>query len=635
MGKRRTAEEKLTEVLNRLPHAKRRCVDVETSGLDWKTNFICGYVVTFSPRPQDSFYIPVRHRDGGNLGGKPGPRTATGWDGKLHPGEAELLRLLDESGTVMFGHNIQFDLKFLWKTSRGKMRFRPRIEDTMIAAPLLNEWQGKFTLEFCAENAGVQAKKSKEIIDHIMKQFPEAVNPKDAMGHYWRLRGDDPMAVEYAEGDGTSTWQLLDAQYPMLKSQELMKVWDIESRLIPVLARMSCKGIRIDEERLDQLSAYVDGKIEHLMNAFPSGFNARSPPDVRNWMEQHGRVDWPMTKPSKRFPEGTPSMIEEWLATHPEGRDIIAVRKFETLKSSFIQPMKTEHLFKGRVHTNYNQLKSDNYGTITGRLSSSNPNLQQVPKHNQEIGRLFRAIFIPDDGYIWASADYSQMEPRLLAYYSRCRVLLDGYWADPPIDAHTSASMGACGSRWDAMSKEERKKYRDDVGKRFNQTIISGGGKAAIVRKYGVDPREVDHIWNSYFSAMPEIRQLQKQSTSVMFNRGYVRSLLGRRARLIDRDRAYTAINRLLQCGNADVIKLKMAEIDEYLENIGRPIDVLNNIHDDLAFQFPEEYRQIYYDCIGIMTDFGDDAVIPLDVPITVDTGEGPNWAIATYGEEE
>jgi DNA polymerase-1 len=628
----RTAEDKLTEVLNRLPHERRRCVDVETSGLDWKIHHICGYVVTFSPRPQDTYYLPVRHKDGGNIGGQPGPRSKTGWDGKLLPWEPKLLALLDEPETEMFGHNIQFDLRFMWKTSKGKMRFRPRIRDTMIAAPLLNEWQGKFTLEFCADKAGVQAKKSKEIIDHIMATVPGAVL-NDAMGYYWQLRGDDQVAVDYAEGDGTSTWQLLDKQLVDLQAQDLDLVWDVESRLIPILARMSCKGIRIDEERLDQLSAHTDSEIERLMGAFPSGFNPKSSDDVRGWMEQHGCTDWPMTKPSKRFPRGNPSMAEDWLKTHAAGKEVLAARKFLTLKSFFVEPMKTEHLFKGRVHTTFNQLKSDDYGTVTGRLSSSNPNLQQVPKRNEELGRLFRAIFIPDEGRTWASVDYSQCEPRLLAFYSRCRVLLDGYWSDPPVDAHTSASKGACGARWETMTDAERKKYRDTIGKPLNQTLIAGGGKPALVRKYGVDPNEVDRVYAEYFRAMPEIRRLQKKSASVMFNRGYVLSLLRRRARLYDPTKSYTAINRLLQCGNADIIKLKMVEIGEYLESIGNPIDLLNNIHDDLAYQFPEEFRDVYYNCIGIMTDFGDDAVIPLDVPILVDAGEGPNWAIATYGE--
>lgn len=629
------ADEKLQTVLNRLPREKVRCVDVETSGLNYLVNHIVGYVFTFSPNPKDSYYIPFRHKEGGNVGGQRGPQDKEGWDGKLHPAEKKLIGLIDVPDTLMFGHNIAFDLKFLSRS--GMTAIRPRIEDSMINAPLLNEYEHSYKLEHLADKAKVAAKKSARMNEYLCAKFPEAAaRPKAAMGHYWRLAGDDAMAVEYAEGDGTSTWQLRDWQMPQINNQGLNLVHDIESRLIPVLARMSIKGIKIDEDRLDWLQNYVGESIEALMGRFPSGFNVRSPVDVLKWMEKHGHTDWPMTPPSKTRPQGSPSMRQDWLENSEAGRQIVAVRKLETMKSTFIDPMAEGHLFKGRVHTSYNQLRSDEYGTITGRLSCSDPNLQAVPKHDETMGRLFRSIFIPDEGRIWGSRDYSQMEPRLLAFYAQCKLLLDGYNAHPPVDAHTAASMGACGKRWDTMTPAQRKAYRDDRGKRINQTIITGGGKKVLVSKYKVPADEVDEVWDNYHKAMPEIGKLQKRAASQMRREGFVFSLLRRRARLQDSDKDYVAVNRLLQVGNADCIKLKMVQIDDYLAAHGRPIDMINTVHDSLDFQFPEKERHHYAECVSIMENFGPGQVIYIPgLPITTDGDEGSSWSTATYGPEK
>lgn len=872
-------------MLNRLKTSKLHAFDTETSGLDWKRSHIVGYVLTFGPAPQDSYYVPFRHLGNANVGGHAGPLMATNWDGSLWPGEKELVTAIDRQGTTMVGHHLNFDLKFL---RRVGFQFNPRCEDTMINAPLLNEHQGRFSLEFCANVEGVQAKKSGAMIAHLCAKFPEAAkDPKKAMGQFWRLAGDDPVAVEYAEGDGTTTLQLRAKQMPKLDKEELLRVWDVECRLIPMLARMSCRGIRINQEKLTALQKYIKQQIGdgsdafpgELMQAFGRDFNVRSSVDVKWWMEQHGQTDWPTTAASKRFPHGQPSFTQGWLEESEAGRQIVKVRKLATLRDTFVLPLQTTHLFNGRVHTNYNQLRGDEgFGTGPGRLSSNDPNLQAVPKHDEEIGYIYRELFEPDDGMTWGSPDYNQClaagtkvmvpsgtrniedmkagdlvysydnrrnlvlrrvtwagqtglrsvcrvkwitngrtkghlditadhkirlldgtyktvselaeaatkgyrsrypyfirvlalrrgvintygdkrnwlwmtgtarvkesrfvfeqvngwspeevhhiddnslndvpsnlegltgiehrkrhlpygmsrldalqrkersliatralqrkflvnnhcithivpligeqpvyditvedthnfianeicvhncEPRLLAFYSRCRVLMQGYLSAPPIDAHTSVSAAA-NRNWPNMTDKERKEYRNNFGKRINQTIITGGGKNVLVRKYKIPADEVDQVWNDYFRAMPEIRAIQKRMSLRMRQRGYILTLLGRRCRLNDPDKDYVALNRALQGGNADILKLKLVECDEYLRSEGYPIDILNNCHDAVDFQFHPDQRKHYERCLDIMQDFtSDGAVIKLDIPIPVDGGEGPNWAVATYGAKK
>lgn len=611
----------LETVIKRLDASREICYDAETSGLDWKRNHTVGHVITFGPHPDDSHYLPFRHAAGGNLFGLIGPQTKDGWfdvtgcRGGIHPAERKLIKALSQV-PLIFGHNLAFDLKFLSQLPFD-MR-RPRFEDTMINAPLLDEWQGKYSLAYCANLAGVEAKKVEIIRDHIRSLFSEATD-KDYMGHYWRLAGNDPIAVDYAAGDGTTTWQLRDWQMPQISEQGLQRVHDVESRLIPVLARMSIRGIRVDEDRLTWLQVDLNRQIDELLSSFPPDFNARSSDDVRKWCTDHGATDWPMTQ-HKTNPK--PSFPEQWLETNEPGRQIVAVRRLTTLRDSFVMPMIETHLFNGRVHTEFNQLRSDDYGTVTGRLSSSNPNLQQVPKRNKMLGRLFRSIFIPDKGMVLGSADYRQCEPVLLAYYSRCKALIDGFMAVPPVDPHQAVANATGRDR--------------DTGKRCNQLIITGGGPKAMSRKFGIPLGDCERIFADYFRAMPEVKTLQKRAARKFRERGYLLSLLERRARLHDRDKDYTGMNRLLQCGNADIIKSAMVQIDDYLESEGRPeVYALLNIHDDLLHEFSEDARKHYRECLRIMADFGPGAPIELDLPLGVDPGEGNNWAISTYGPEK
>lgn len=632
------AAQTLEIVLKRLKVSKVRCVDVETSGLDWKKNHIVGYVVSFSGDPRDSYYVPFRHLGNANVGRREGPKGEHGWDNGLGPGESELIKELDRPGTTTFGHNLAFDLKFI-RRAGVLFNFRARCEDTMINACLIDELQGRFNLEACANVMGVQAKKSAQIIDYLCSKFPEAAKaPKQAMSQYWRLAGDDPMAVEYAVGDGTTTWQLRDKQMLEIEKQELMRVWDIESRLIPVLARMSTRGIKIDEQRLSKLATFIKQQVGdgsdafpgELMKDFPKDFNVRSSTDVKWWMEQAGQTDWPRTAPSKTFPQGQPSFKEDWLKKSEAGQKIVKVRKLETLGSTFVNPLRTTHMWHGRVHTNYNQLRTDEYGTITGRLSCDSPNLQATPMHDAEISNQYLSTFVADDGMTWGHADMSQIEPRLLTYYSRCKVLMAGYKSDPPIDAHTAVAQAA-NKDWGKMNDAERKYYRNAVAKRINQLVITGGGKKTMAEKYGMSEEDADRFWSEYHRAMPEVKAIQRKMEIRFKQRGYILTLLGRKCRLQDPNRSYVALNRALQGSNADLIKLKMVECDDYLASVGRPVDILNTVHDAIDFQFPEEGRVHYEKCLEIMNDCGPGAAIELDVPTVVDHGEGPSWAAAAH----
>lgn len=613
--------EKIEEALRRLREAKEVCYDAETSGLDWRNDHICGHVLSFGPRPDDSYYLPVRHASGGNISGCNVPAERGNWDGGIHPIEHEIVKELDRQDITVIGHNLAFDLKFLYRI--GLTKFDAKFDDTIINAVLCNEWHESVSLDHLTKVYRVEHKKV-SILEHIAQMVPEARGnvAKSNMQWFYKLRGDDREAIAYAAGDGTSTWQLRHVLRSEMEKQNLSLVHGVECRVIPVLARMVTRGVKIDEEQIHRVKQEIARRKEVARSKLPADFNPRSSSQVRKLMEDNNFTDWPLT------PKGSPSFPESWLETNPIGQDIVAIRKLENLENSFINPMLETHLWRGRVHPEYNQLRGDEYGTVTGRLSSSNPNLQQVSKRNKELGWLHRSIFVPDDGMLWGSADYEQMEPKLLAYYTRCKVLMDGFNANPPVDAHMAVTR-ACNPDWQTLTPEELK-MRRETGKRINQTLITGGGKGVLVSKYGVDPNEVDGVWNEYFKAMPEIKTFQRTAAQRMASRGYVISLLGRHARMNGKD--YVALNRLLQCGNADCLKLKMVEIDDYFRSEGDRVNLLNNVHDSFDFQFRPEDRKIYDEALKIMTSFGPDDVIQLDVPITADHKIGNNWAEATWG---
>jgi DNA polymerase-1 len=579
----------IDDVSNKLSRANTVVIDVETNGLDWRNNHIVGYVFTFGSNPDDSHYLPVRHESGPNLDA-----------GRVR---SMILSHMDRPRHWV-GHNLAFDLGFLHAEG---ITLNGTFEDTMINAALLDEFRRSFSLENCADEAGVQSKKATEIKQHIEAYFDDDFG-RNYMGQYWRLPADDEVAIAYAVGDGTTTWQLWVEQTRQIEEQNLGNVHSVECRVIPVLNRMTMRGIRIDVDRVHRLRVVMQESLDKAQQSLGEEINVNSPAQIHKLHERHGESGWPLT------PTGKPSFPEEYLRTTEIGRKVITVRKAKRMLEAFIDPMIDRHMYKGRVHASFNQLRGDEFGTVTGRLSSSNPNLQQVPKRDEEAGVLFRSIFLPDDGMIWGSADYSQCEPRLLAHYSGCKVLVDGYTQQPSVDAHTAVANAANIDR--------------QSGKRLNQALLTGAGAKKAASMLGKPMDEAMEIVNQYFKSMPEIKILQAEASSVLRKRGYVMSILGRRSRLEAPGFEYKAVNRLLQCSNADMIKLSMVRIDEMCRSLG-DIDMLNNVHDSLDFQYTPDREKAYREALEIMCDFPQ-----IRVPIEIEEDSGPDWAWASYGEK-
>lgn len=593
--------------------------DTEGSGLDWKRNQACGYVITTG---DFNSYIPVRHGGGGNLNDPNcSPLREADQRTPTHQFEMALAKAFEERRQRKFltiGHNLKFDMHF--SANEGIILGR-ECEDTGLNAAMLDEYARSYSLDSCAKAAGVTAKLGQQLYDHLASLFG-CKNDKTSMANFWRTSGQDPIAIDYAMGDGVSTLELREWQIKQIAAEDMKFIHRVESRLVYTVFRMERRGIKVSIDRIAAVEEEIKKRLDAAYGKLPKGFNSRAPSQVKKYLEDAGRTDWPMTEPSTRFPEGQPSFPEKWLKKFPEGKAIIDVRKLTNLGNSFITPLKERHIFNGRVHSEFNQLKSDEYGTISGRFSSSNPNMQQVPKRDKELGRLFRSIFVPDEGMEFYEADYSQCEPRLFAHYSKESALLDGYNRNPPVDMHDVVAHN--------FNCE-----RDPTAKRMNMGILTGMQVDSFAGHMGWSRMEAQEKFNEWFDLFPGIKAFQDQVKGVFKSSGYVRSILKRRARLDHPRFAYRGVSRVIQMSNADVLKERGLACDEYLEELGDQTHMLLNCHDAYAWQAPlgaEGERQS-----AKLVELCCDVQGPpysLRVPFIMDVGHGPDWGTATYGSK-
>lgn len=613
--------DRVERVLRAVKEAPLISYDTETSGVDWQKNSVVGYVIGVH---EFCDYIPIRHGGGGNLIDSTGEtRPLNAVDMKVdrpHPFELELAKAFDirkASGPKLktVGHNLKFDCHM---SANHGIYLGRHLGDTQHRAALLNEFSyGGYSLEASALDAGVTPKKNDRIYQVLAEKFGGAADKKQ-MANFWRMDGNNPDVVDYASGDGITTIELWLAQQEKITLEELDVVDQLENDLIWTVFKMERRGMKVDTDRLEEIHQYVREEIARAKAALPSGYNAASNPQTRKIMEEAGHTDWPLT------PSGNPSFPEKWLKTNPLGKLIVARRKMETLESRYIKPIKEHHLFNGRVHATLHQLKGDEFGTISGRFACSDPNLQAVHKRDKELGRLFRSAYVADSGYFFYEGDYSQCEPRLFAHYSDDENLVRGYNAVPFVDAHQVVA--------DLLQVE-----RDPTAKRMNMGIFTGMYPKTFAGHMGWDLERATAAWNKWMDTFPGIREFQNGAKATIQARGYIKTLLGRRCRLKDRHEAYKATSRIIQGGNADILKYKLLEADWFCESVGEDkIHLLMTIHDSFDWQAVEgsEGDMLSEEMVAMLSNV-QCPPFDLTVPFVVDWKKGKNWAIATYGEKK
>lgn len=620
------AEEALKEAAN----SKIIFYDTETSGLDFRVNHAVGYVIKGVGRDR-SFYIPVRHAGGGNLPGCHIPQTADGWRGDLHWFEIELAKIAKDPNKRWVGHYLLFDMEI---SSKHGIELYGDLECTQANGALVNENLYSYSLEALAQYEEVTAKKGDALYEYLHETF-QTPEGRKSMEFFWKSDASRPEVWEYAAGDDITTEEVWASQQKTLDEEELRRVWGVECRLIRTLYRMKKRGVRIDPLELERVHEDFGNKAKQISKAFPEGFKSNAPLHLRDYLADVIDEKWPRNGPTRaeikkamaegRRPLGALKFDEKTLLMTPKGRDIVDARKLEHAQSSFTAPMMKRHMWKGRVHTIYNQMNRGDFGTISGRLSSSNPNLQQVPKRNKLIGPAYRRIFLPEEGHYWDTNDYKQQEYVVFTDYCRDPNLVAGYSSEPPIDIHQSVA--------DMLSVE-----RDPTAKRMNLGMLYGMGVKKLAFSLGVSLQQAQEWMDEYHRRFPSVKGTYnepgflRKAEARAKDRGFVRTYLGRRRRF-DRDTAYKAGNGIIQGSSADVTKLKMVEVDEYFASEGDEAYLMLQVHDSLDNSIPIGKEYLADEARRIMTSFGKNDLIQIGIPMRVDAGRGPNWSVATYGE--
>lgn len=594
--------EKADRFLRMLSHDVELGYDVETSGLKWQKCFTCGYSLSDGA---DAVYVPVRHEGGNNID-------------RPEEFEAEVNRIIQSRTKPLILWNAKFDMHF---SENHGIFLGKNIIDGMVNACLLDENRRSFALGNVAKGYDIEQKKETDLYAHIGRTFN--IKPdRSSMSHFYRLSGNDRLAHEYAAADTLVTYQLWKKQERDIYAEQLDTVFHLERELTYVLQKMERRGIGVDPDEKESVKAEIEDMYLSAYAKIPlredfTALNINSGRDLKEYFEMCDITDWPMTAPTERFPEGQASFKSSYLATHQEGLDILNARKLGHLKSSFLDTI-DDHIYNNRIHTTFNQARGETHGTRGGRLSSSNPNKQQVPKRDKTLGRIYRRMFKARSGYVFCELDYSQAEPRLYAHYSDEPALIQGYNSTPAVDMHSVAA---------SYMNIDR-----NTAKSLNLGMMYTMGARKLAAQLGISYEQALAIYKRWHRTFMRVSEFTKRAEAVAEQRGYVRTILGRRRRFPDSRFCYRAANAIVQGSSADIMKWKLVELDRYLRdnNLEEECKMLLTIHDSVVIEIKEDRQDILKEIVAIMENCSKPP-FKLKVPMKVDYHAGKDWSQASY----
>ena len=550
-----------------------------------------------------SGYFPFDHEGGGNLE------------------KSKVIQWLTDicqSKSIKVFHNAMYDV--CWIRSMG-IKINGKIVDTMIAASLVNENRFRFDLNSLGWDYCGQGKNESEL-NEAAKEW--GVDPKADM---WKLPA---MYVgNYAERDAELTLNLWKVMQKELTDQDLGSIFELETDLFPCLVDMKFLGVRVDVSKAHELKRQLTLQEEMLLHKIKEETGL----DTQIWAARSiAKVFEKLNLPFERTEKtNAPSFTKNFLSTHkhPLVKMIAEAREVNKAHTTFIDTI-IKHEYKGRIHADINQIRSDTGGTVTGRFSYSNPNLQQIPARNKDLGPLIRSLFIPESGCEWGCFDYSQQEPRLVVHYASLDQdtsvfgVKDSY-EDGDADFHTIVAKMADIPRTQA--------------KTINLGLFYGMGKAKLQAELGVSKEKANELFTIYHERVPFVKTLMNSVSNRAQQRGQIRTLLGRLCRFhlwepntfgmhkalpfdqavqehgpgIKRAYTYKALNKLIQGSAADMTKKSMLEL--YKEGIVAHIQIHDEL--DISVKDDKQAKRI----VEIM-----ESAVDLEIPNKVDYEKGKNW---------
>jgi len=599
-----------------LSNAKEIAIDLETCdpnmesmGPGWprRDGYVVGYAVAVEGW---AGYFPVAHGGGGNLD----KRRVERWIMDV---------LASPADKIM--HNAAYDCG--WLKASG-FTINGRIIDTMIAAPLLDENRFSYALNSLGFDY-LKETKSEAGLRQAAGDF--GVHPKKEL---WKLPA---MYVgNYAEQDAALTLKLWQYFKVKLRQDDVESIFDLETRLLPVLLGITERGIRFDRNKCEQTIDALIKREKELHSQIKTlsgiGVDIWAAASIAKAFDKLGVV-YPKTDTG--LPSFTKSFLDE--CPHQIGKMIIEARETNKTHSTFLQPYLNFSAKDGRIHPHVNQLRNDEGGTVSGRLSMNNPNLQQVPARHEIIGPMVRSLFLPEEGQIWASNDFSSQEPRLLVHYASlldlpgAEIMVDAYKANPDTDFHQMVAD---------MAGIRRK-----AAKTIGLGLMYGMGVTKLSNQLDLTHDEAKELIQTFHTKVPFL----KGTVNAVMRRiehpasgGAIRTLLGRKCRFplwepmewgsnkalpyeqavveygsrIKRSGTYKGLNRLIQGSAADQTKMAMVALHEAGETL------LLQVHDEIVLSVAdrgqaERAAEIMANCVR------------MEIPNRVDVEIGPNWGEA------
>ncbi|HBH07273.1 MAG TPA: DNA polymerase I [Flavobacteriales bacterium] len=583
--------EKLDRLIADLSKLPAFCFDTETSALDYDQAELIG--IAFSYKKGEGYYVPCF----------PGQDTEI----KIR----KLKPLFENPGIEKVAHNLKFDLRILNKY--GVEEIAPSF-DTMIAHYLIEPDNNRRSMDLLSET----------VLNYKPKPITELIGPK---GKNQKSMTEVPIEElkEYAAEDSDITFQLRDVFKKEMADKKVFGVFtDIEMPLVPVLMRMEKEGIKLDKEKLSELSSSLADDIikfeKEIYELAGSTFNIGSPKQVGEVLFEVLKIhDKPKKTKSGQYATNE-EVLKQLESRHPIVPAILSFRELQKLKNTYVDSLPTMiNPNTGRIHTTFNQVVA-----ATGRLSSDKPNLQNIPIRTEK-GRAIRKAFVPrDENHILIAADYSQIELRIIASISGDKGMIEAFNAGQ--DIHASTASKVFGVPLSDVTREQR-----SSAKTVNFGIIYGISAFGLSQRVGISRTEAKDIIDNYFEQFPGIKDYMDKTIAFAREHGYVQTITGRRRYLRDINsrnapvRGFAernAINSPIQGSAADMIKLAMIKVDNFLHDNDLKTKMILQVHDELLFDAPlNEAKSVLPEIKKIMS-----AALQWDVPISVDAQLGNNW---------
>ncbi|MCK5557651.1 MAG: DNA polymerase I [Candidatus Hydrogenedentes bacterium] len=561
--------------------------------------------ISVSLRACTGFYVPTGHRE----------EALQDTDGKRYgqvPREefiSIVKPLLEDESVKKTGQNIKYDMVVL---ARHGITLRGADFDTMIASYLIDPTGGKHNLDDLALR----------YLDHKMIPISDLIGTGSKAITMERVPVD--RVAHYSCEDADITWRLRELFEPMLEERALTKLFrEVEVPLIPVLARMEVAGVKIDLTVFSHLSNRLNREIERVAEDVyeiaGERFNINSSKQLQKIL--FDKLGLTKLRKTKTGYSTDVAVLEQLSGEHPLPERLLEYRTLEKLRSTYVESLpKLINTSTGRIHTSFNQAV-----TATGRLSSSDPNLQNIPIR-MELGKELRSGFIPgSDDLLFVSADYSQIELRTLAHLSGDENLTKAFRNGEDIHRATAARIFGVSSA-DEVTPEMRRR-----AKVVNFGVIYGMGAFRLAREFGISMDEAKAFIEHYFGIYPRVRKYTEKTLAEAEDKGYVETILNRRrympelrgAKGADRQSAErAAINAPIQGSAADLIKVAMNRLDTFLSENNMKTRLILQVHDELLLEAPlNEVEIVKQETKRIMEN-----AYPLDVPLKVDIGVGRNW---------